>query len=453
MKRINLLVLTLFISLLANAQATDLVIDCQTPGSLSSKINTSDQPTVRNLKVTGNINDVDLKFIGNLISQESLHGHIDLADVNIVGNKMGEYSFGAHGTVQRLDIPRSVTSLTKCLRDYNGYNKIIADTLVFDPININYVRGDFFDNVQHANVIKNLILGESIDSIPSSYNGFLEYKSLKSIFFKGKLRYVGDNAFAFIDSLSKINMEALDSVEYLGSYAFTLSLDKFYIPKKLKWIYPTIFTYTENAHIYFHSDFREIRKKTTKIEKFGNLGKLNFHFKTSTPPESAISFVSSMYTVYVPKGKETAYRNVYNFKDATIIEENPITSIKLEKHKITLNIGEEETLNITINPEDADDQRISWNSSNTNVVAVDKNGNITAMLPGVAKIYAVSVATGIRDSCLVTVRKNVEAINFTESQIVLDNLGDSKNWSTSLRQTMLLRKPSHGKVQTNRYAR
>lgn len=425
MKKVYLLCLVLCICMWANAQATDLVIDCQTPGWLSSKINYSDQQTVRNLKVTGNINADDLKFIGRLIGQESLNGHVDLSDANVVGNKMKGNVFSIHGkSIQRLDIPKSIKELSQCLYDSNGY--LSVDTLVFEPTNIKYVGAKFFDKVQYGNAIKNLIVGENIDSIPNTYDGFWEYKSLKSILFKGKLRYVGDHAFAASDSLSKINMEALDSVEYLGTYAFTLPLDKFYIPKKLKWIYPTIFTYTKDAHIYFHSEFNEIRKKTTYTEDFGNSGKLNFHFKTSIPPESAISFGSINYTVYVPKGTETAYRNVYNFKNATIIEENPITSIKLEKHKITLNIGEEETLNITINPEDADDQRISWNSSNTNVVAVDKNGNITAMLPGVAKIYAVSVATGIKDSCLVTVRKNVETINFTDNQIVLDNIGNSK---------------------------
>ena len=45
--------LFVFISLLINvtivrAQATDLVVDCQTPGWLSSKINYGEQQTVKN---------------------------------------------------------------------------------------------------------------------------------------------------------------------------------------------------------------------------------------------------------------------------------------------------------------------------------------------------------------------------------------------------------------------
>jgi uncharacterized protein YjdB len=129
--------------------------------------------------------------------------------------------------------------------------------------------------------------------------------------------------------------------------------------------------------------------------------------------------------LYVPKGAKQAYQNS-DWNICQIIENNPVTRISLSQHSIILNKEEKLLLSTTITPEDADDQRISWNSSNTDVVAVDENGNITAIAPGEAKIYAVSVATGIKDSCLVTVRKNVETINFTESQIVLANIGDSK---------------------------
>ena len=84
MKKILVMCLSLCISLCANAQATDLVVDCQTPGWLSSKINYGDQQTVKNLKVTGYINNTDLKFIGTLIELRNLNGELDLTDCNIV---------------------------------------------------------------------------------------------------------------------------------------------------------------------------------------------------------------------------------------------------------------------------------------------------------------------------------------------------------------------------------
>ena len=70
------------------AQATSLVVDNQTPGWLSSKINYGDQATVRNLKVTGYINATDLKFIGTLIQNRSLDGRLDLSDANVVSETL-----------------------------------------------------------------------------------------------------------------------------------------------------------------------------------------------------------------------------------------------------------------------------------------------------------------------------------------------------------------------------
>lgn len=69
------------------AQATSLEVDCQTPGLLAAYINPADIPTLRNLKVTGIINETDLKTIGNLVKNYSLQGRLDLEDVEIAENK------------------------------------------------------------------------------------------------------------------------------------------------------------------------------------------------------------------------------------------------------------------------------------------------------------------------------------------------------------------------------
>ena len=84
MRRIISICMLLGSCLTMLAQATSLVVDNQTPGWLSSKINYGDQATVRNLKVTGYINATDLKFIGTLIQNRSLDGRLDLSDANVV---------------------------------------------------------------------------------------------------------------------------------------------------------------------------------------------------------------------------------------------------------------------------------------------------------------------------------------------------------------------------------
>ena len=89
-KNLLLAILLMVICHSTYAQQTSLIVDCQTPGWLSSKINYGDQQTVRDLTVTGYINSTDLLFIGQLITENNLDGKLDLEDVNIIGTEKNE---------------------------------------------------------------------------------------------------------------------------------------------------------------------------------------------------------------------------------------------------------------------------------------------------------------------------------------------------------------------------
>ena len=424
MRKFFLVCISLYVNLYVNAQATDLVVDCQTPGWLSSKIDYGDQQTVKNLKVTGYINSEDLKFIGQLMMQQQLNGHVDLAEANVIGNRMMDNSFSITGTpsVQRLDLPRSVTFFSRCLYRYNGggdYWHVAVDTLVFDPNDISYVEKGFFDKIQYGRTVKTLVLGERIDSIPKE--AFYENSGLMTVLPKGKLRYLGDRSFA-LTALSKMNLESLDSLEFIGQNALGTGawIDTLYQPKKLRNFSIGSFPLKDNAHIFFHPTLGSLVGTSNRS--------LFFHFKTMTPPACGFK-VNKTLTVYVPKGaRETFLSNDY-FKDAIIIEDNPITDLKINEHDIVMNISEKYALSVLISPQDADDKRITWTSNNTDVATVDEHGVVTAITSGETMVYATSVAIGIKDSCAVLVRKNVESISFKESQIDLDKIGDSKQLS------------------------
>lgn len=72
MKKIILLLMLIAATITTSAQQTSLVIDNQTPGWLSSKINYEDQQTLVNLTVTGVLNKTDLEFINKLMKTYSL---------------------------------------------------------------------------------------------------------------------------------------------------------------------------------------------------------------------------------------------------------------------------------------------------------------------------------------------------------------------------------------------
>ncbi len=71
--------------------------------------------------------------------------------------------------------------------------------------------------------------------------------------------------------------------------------------------------------------------------------------------------------------------------------EPQVTGITLNKNSLTMNIDESYTLIATITPNDADNQNVLWESSDTSKVTVDENGNIKAQgKAGTATITATS---------------------------------------------------------------
>lgn len=249
MKRIYLVIVMHCVTLSLFAQATDLVIDNQTPGWLSSKINYGDQLTVKNLTVTGYINATDLQFIGTLTTY-NLTGKIDLSEANVVkesssgkDNYIGTNAFSTTSTtVSSLILPKSLKEIYSCFT-----TALTIDTLVFD-CDINYVKKDFFGNVPH-----NIILGENVDSIPNE--AFSGSTKLQSVEIRGNVRYIGDRAFYnvpikscnFPEGLTYIgnssfyghNMKKIilpDYVQTIGSSAFhnTEEIEEVVLPKQME---------------------------------------------------------------------------------------------------------------------------------------------------------------------------------------------------------------------------
>ena len=78
----------------------------------------------------------------------------------------------------------------------------------------------------------------------------------------------------------------------------------------------------------------------------------------------------------------------------------PVTSVALNSTNLSMSVGETAILEATILPDDADDKKETWFSSNPEVVAVD-GGRITALDFGQA-VITVQVG-GLSASCMVTV--------------------------------------------------
>ncbi|KHD34342.1 hypothetical protein NL50_17575 [Clostridium acetobutylicum] len=80
-------------------------------------------------------------------------------------------------------------------------------------------------------------------------------------------------------------------------------------------------------------------------------------------------------------------------------------SITLNKSNENLALGNTDKLSVTFSPDNTTDKNVTWNSSDSNTVSVDKDGNITALREGTANITATSVDGKKNTSCFVTVVK------------------------------------------------
>ena len=90
-----------------------------------------------------------------------------------------------------------------------------------------------------------------------------------------------------------------------------------------------------------------------------------------------------------------------------ICKEVKVTSVVLNRHCLTLEKGDCQTLSYTLNPSNATNQTVSWSSNNTNVATVS-HGVVYAKAAGTAtiRIYAEG-GTCITDTCVVTVTEDI----------------------------------------------
>lgn len=80
-----------------------------------------------------------------------------------------------------------------------------------------------------------------------------------------------------------------------------------------------------------------------------------------------------------------------------------VTRVSLDKKTLNLTEGKNETLIATVKPDNATNKNVTWESSNPNVVTVDKSGNVTAKKAGKATITVKTEDGNFMDTCEVTV--------------------------------------------------
>lgn len=101
----------------------------------------------------------------------------------------------------------------------------------------------------------------------------------------------------------------------------------------------------------------------------------------------------------------TAQDGGHNVVIKVNIISNPLISLALNKTSTTLTVGGNESLTLKYNPTNASVKDVTWSSSNTSIVTVDSNGNVTAVGKGTATIKVISKQNpNISRTCTVYVK-------------------------------------------------
>ena len=82
----------------------------------------------------------------------------------------------------------------------------------------------------------------------------------------------------------------------------------------------------------------------------------------------------------------------------------PVTGVKLDKTSLTLQETGSDTLTVTVEPDNATNKNVNWESSDTSIATVDASGKVIAISAGSATITATAAdGSGKSASCSVTV--------------------------------------------------
>ena len=115
---------------------------------------------------------------------------------------------------------------------------------------------------------------------------------------------------------------------------------------------------------------------------------------------TAVTEGSAKITVATKDGNFTAVCNVEIIKPVIKVE-----SVSLDKTTLTLNEGETSQLTATVLPKNADDQRVTWESSNTTVASVTAKGYITTKQAGKSTIKVTTKDGNKTATCSLVVNK------------------------------------------------
>jgi hypothetical protein len=255
---------------------------------------------------------------------------------------------------------------------------------------------------------------------------------LKSVTIPDSVTKIGDDAFAWCNSLESVNLGS--SVKIIGRYAFQeCPLKSVVIPDSVTKIDSYAFqNCADLSSVTFGKSLASIEGRA--FTKCPSLTSLTFPDSLVSIGDFGFDDDDSLTYVSFGKGLSSVGSNAFSVKfedkngktvtaasdlkgntyrssgDKTLRDVNaepaePVhpSSVTLNKTSASLETGKTLKLTATVQPSDAADKSVTWSSSDDKVAAVDQSGNVKAVSEGKATITVTTNDGGKTASCAVTV--------------------------------------------------
>ena len=274
------------------------------------------------------------------------------------------------------------SNLIKCPEGKQGKVKVHSGTLTIDSYAFQSCSG-----------ITSVELPDSLSRIESG--AFSGCSGLTGINIPSAVSYISSSAFEcmFFDedgNALAINASSLSGHTYGGDSPEQLYRD---------WTGALTYTvYYQNTYGTGYESFRVKEGETFTLEYDGG-------------DRDGYRFTGWKYDgITYPGGAEVRMQDHDMYFRAQWEEIVP-TSISLDRTEVVMGVSDHIVLEVTINPMDASNTKVTWRSSDPDVVTVDSNGRLRAVGPGVAVVTVTTEEGNLRASCVVTVDNSIMGMN------------------------------------------
>ena len=318
------LLLNCFASYAANEDliTKQITLKLTEAGTLPNKIGSSKKNLVTNLKIIGEINGTDLRFIremaGSDVKGDSTSGNLsvlDLSEARFVAGGDSYYNYYGYGYYTSNDIigesafcdcssltsviiPSSVTSIVE-----SAFENCSSLKSINIPSSVTYIGVYAFENCSSLTSV----------NIPSSVTEIGQYtfkncSSLSSVNIPSSVKIIGRGSFSGCSSLTSVNIPS--SVTTIGESVFQdcSSLTSVNIPSSVTKIGECAFSGCSSLTSV------NIPSSVTEIEEYAFCdcsGLRSIHVYAETVPSTDVGAFngcdSKNCTLYVPKGTYDAY--------------------------------------------------------------------------------------------------------------------------------------------------